>query len=158
MAGNELQMQPNTSRSVLFQKGYLPKLAHQTISVYTAHVPKSDQDILYSTFCSEQSSIWIMIATTALGMGMDIQDVHIVVLWNFPVTNDIGDLWQRFGHAARGQDKKGIAIFFVPHWAFDRLGYYNEEQSAKAAVGVQSRTKLKQSCSMLAWDHEVSQL
>src|SRR5438045_2723028 len=76
---------------------------------------------------------------------MDIQDMHIVVQWNFPVTNDIGDLWQRFGHAARGQDKKGIAIFFVPHWAFDRLGYYNEEQSPKAAVGVQSRTKLKKS-------------
>ena len=89
-------------KECLVQKGYSPKLAHQTIGVYTAHVPKSDQDRLYSTFCSEQSSIQIMIATTALGMGMDIQDMHIVVQWNFPVTNDIGDLWQRFGCAARG--------------------------------------------------------
>src|SRR5436190_14278729 len=145
-------------KECLVQKGYSPKLAHQTIGVYTAHVPKSDQDRLYSTFCSEQSSIQIMIATTALGMGMDIHDVHIVVQWNFPVTNDIGNLWQRFGCAARGQDKKGIVIFFVPHWAFDRLGYYNEEQSPKAAVGVQSRTKLKKSRNMLARDRQASRL
>ena len=35
------------------------------------------------------------------------------------------------------------SLYHIGH--FDRLGYYNEEQSPKAAVGVQSRTKLKKS-------------
>jgi superfamily II DNA helicase RecQ len=119
----------NYLKRCLLEKGYTAQLAHQTVSVYTSNVPKYDQDRLYSMFCSEQSSIRIVVATTALGMGMDIPDVDMVVQWNIPLTNDIGDLWQRFGRAARGQGRRGIAVFFAPYWAFNCLGYGDKEQT-----------------------------
>ena len=56
-------------------------------------------------------------------MGMDIPDVNRVVQWNFLITDNVGDLWQRFGYTARGHNKTGVAIFFVPYWAFNQLGY-----------------------------------
>jgi len=53
------------------------------------------------------------VATTALGMGMNISDIDMIVQWNFSLKDDIGDLWQRFGHAARDQDKRETAVFFA---------------------------------------------
>ncbi len=105
----------NYLKNCLLEKSYTAQLTHQTINVYTSNVPKYDQDKLYSVFRSEQSSIQIVVATTALGMGMDIPDVDMVVQWNIPLTNDIGDLWQRFGCAARDQSRRGIAVFFAPY-------------------------------------------
>jgi superfamily II DNA helicase RecQ len=110
-------------KDVLVKKGYPVQLAHQTIGIYTSNVPKYDQDKLYDIFREKESSIRIVVATTALGMGMNIPDISIVIQWDIPVKNDLGDLWQRFGRAARGPGEKGIAILFAPYWAFDSLGY-----------------------------------
>jgi hypothetical protein len=106
----------------LVQKGYSPRMARDTVGVFTARVAKSDQERLYRTFASNDSPLRIMIATTALGMGMDLSGVECVVQWNFLITEDLGDLVQRFGRAARREGQTGIAIFFVPYWAFDCLG------------------------------------
>ncbi len=64
-----------------------------------------------------------MVATTALEMSMNIPDVDRIVQWDFPLKDDIGDLWQRFGRVARDEGKRGIAIFFASYWAFNELGY-----------------------------------
>jgi len=129
----------NYLKNCLLEKDYTAQLAHQTIGVYTSNVPKYDQDKLYSMFRSEQSSIRIVVATTALGMGMDIPDVDMVVQWNIPLTNDIGDLWQRFGRAARGQGRRGIAVFFAPYWTFNHLGYDDKKQ-AKTSTQTANRS------------------
>ena len=130
----------NCLKEWLIQKGYSCPLAHKTIEVYTSQVPKFDQDRIYTEFKKEQSVIHILVAMTALGMGMDIPDVEFVLQWGFPLTKDISDLWQRFGRAARAQGKKGIAVLLVPYWAFDNLGYYQDvsiTQMASHVVPVQ---------------------
>jgi superfamily II DNA helicase RecQ len=118
-------------KKIIVEKGYPVQLTHQTIGIYTSNVPKYDQDKLYDIFREKGSSIRIGVATTALGMGMNIPDISIVVQWDIPVTNNLGDLWQRFGRAARGPGEKGIAILFAPYWAFDSLGYSEEKQTAQ---------------------------
>lgn len=142
----------------LVQLGYSVTLAHQTIGIYTAHVPKFDQDRLYRKFHAEDSRIWVMVATTALGMGMDIPDIYTVVQWNFPITGSIGNLWQRFGCAARGPGKTGLAVFFVPYWALDHLGREKEQlsQELKPAALYQSRSKHRHN--MLHCNRQASQL
>ncbi len=36
-----------------------------------------------------------MVATASLGMGVNVADVGRVVLWKFPITKSLEDLWQR---------------------------------------------------------------
>ena len=139
----------------LVQKGYSARLVNQMVGIYTSHVAKHDQDRIYNIFRSEQSDIRIMVATTALGMGMDIPDVDRVVQWNFPITDDVGDLWQRFGRAARGRNKTGVAIFFAPYWAFNRLGY-QKESTEEVTSRITSEPKRRRN--MLSRDCRASRL
>jgi superfamily II DNA helicase RecQ len=151
-------------KSVLVKKGYRIQLTHQTIGIYTSNVPKYDQDKLYDIFREEDSSIRIVVATTALGMGMNILDIPIVVQWDIPVTDDLGDLWQRFGRAARGPGQKGTAILFAPYWAFDSLGYSEEKQTdAVDAQPVNKNSQTRQGArsrirNMLSHDRQASRL
>jgi superfamily II DNA helicase RecQ len=146
-------------KEVLVKKGYSVQLTHQTIGIYTSNVPKYDQDKLYDTFCEQESSIRIVVATTALGMGMNILDIPIVVQWDIPVTGDLGDLWQRFGRAARGPGQKGIAILFAPYWAFDSLGYSDAMDVQLANKNSQTRQGAKSRIrNMLSHDRQASRL
>ena len=105
----------NYLKKWFLEKDYTAQLAHQTVDVYTFNVSKYDQDKLYSMFHSEQSSIQIVVIMTALEMSMDISDVDMIVQWNISLTNDIDDLWQRFDCAARDQNRREIAIFFISY-------------------------------------------
>ncbi|KAN0072965.1 hypothetical protein V8E54_009079 [Elaphomyces granulatus] len=55
------------------------------IEEFTAHVSLYDRDIRYNEFKMPSSLIRIMLATTSLGMGINISDVDGVVLWKFPI-------------------------------------------------------------------------
>ena len=61
-------------------------------------------------------------------MGMDIPDVEIAVQWGLWITQEgqqprLSELWQRFGRVARGEGKKGRAVWFVPWYSDDSIGY-----------------------------------
>ena len=83
--------------------------------MYTFNISKYDQDKLYNVFCSKQSSIQIVVITTALEMSMNISDIDMIIQWNILLTNDIDDLWQKFNHAARNQNRREIAVFFASY-------------------------------------------
>ena len=107
---------------------------------------KHDQDRIYNIFCSKQLDIWIMVAITALKMGMNILNIDRVVQWNFPITDNVGDLWQRFSCAAKGHNKIGVAIFFTPYWVFNWLGY-QKELTKEVTSQITSEPKCR--CNML---------
>lgn len=95
-------------------------IAAEAVSIFTSRTSQYDKDLTYAEFCSKDSTIRIMVATTALGMGMDIPDVEIVVQWNLPTSKSIADLWQRFGRAARAPGTTGKGIAFLPHNVFEK--------------------------------------
>ena len=83
-------------------------------------------------------------------MGIDIPDINRVVQWNFPIIDNIRDLWQRFSCAVRGCNKTGVAIFFVPYWAFNWLGY-QKESTEEIISHITSKPKCRRN--MLLRDH-----
>ncbi|KAN0069631.1 P-loop containing nucleoside triphosphate hydrolase protein [Elaphomyces granulatus] len=52
--------------------GYSSRLARETVRTYSALTSKFDQDVTIEDFASENSHVRIIVATTAVGMGMDI--------------------------------------------------------------------------------------
>jgi len=107
----------------LTKLGYSSCLARETVRTYSALTSKFDQDVTIDDFASENSHIRIIVATTAVGMGMDIQGIDVVVQWGFTLGRCVSDLWQRFGRAARGLGRHGTAVMFLPYWMFDNVGF-----------------------------------
>ena len=102
--------------------GFTAEEAVQIVCTYSSHTSRHDQDIIIAEFEKEDSQIRILVATSAVGMGMDIVDVDVVVQWDLPLDQEVSDLWQRWGRVARGPDRCGLAVLFAPYYCFDRLG------------------------------------
>ncbi len=92
------------------------------INTFTSRVSQYDRDIRYTKFKDPSSSIRIMVATTSLGMGVNVPDVTRVVNWGFPIDNEPSEIWQRIGRGGRGQGQTSQAFVFLPYWAFDSEG------------------------------------
>lgn len=87
------------------------------VQVYTVHVQEYDRTTRYEEFKKSSSFIRIMVATTSLGMGVNVPDVGRVVLWKFPITKCLEDLWQRLGRGGRGYGRTSKGYIFLPYWA-----------------------------------------
>ena len=93
-------------------KGVVAATATSAMVVYHSLTPAVDQRLIYDKFRRTDSPIRIILATVALGMGMDIPDVKRVVQFRAVTSMDLADLWQRFGRAVRGDVGQGTAYFF----------------------------------------------
>jgi hypothetical protein len=102
--------------------GEARRCVYDIVETFTAHVSEYDRDRRYQEFKSSTSSIRIMVATTSLGIGVNVPDIERVVVWRFPIDNSIPELWQRAGRGGRGEGRTSVAYIFLPHWAFDSEG------------------------------------
>lgn len=89
------------------------------VQIYHANVPAYDQEIRYKEFAKSTAITRIMVATTSLGMGINIPDVKRVIVYDFPLDKDISDVWQRVGRGGRSIGQTSEAYIFIPYWAFD---------------------------------------
>lgn len=92
------------------------------VEEYTSRVAALDQCQRYREFKSETSCIRIMVATTSLGMGVNVPDVARVVVWGFPRSDDPSDVWQKLGRGGRGDGRRSMGYIFLPYWAFESEG------------------------------------
>jgi superfamily II DNA helicase RecQ len=83
---------------------------NQTVRWYHSTVGEKEQDNIYSSFAQPSSFIRIVVATESLGMGVDLDDIEVVVQYGFPINQDLETVMQRFGRAARGPSRSGKAI------------------------------------------------
>jgi len=109
-------------RAWLLDLGYTIRQTVDMVSSFSSYTSEFDKRRILTLFAKD-SSIRILIATNAVGMGMDIRDVDIVVQWGFPLGFQVADLWQRWGRAARGPKRSGTVVLFCPYWALDSHGY-----------------------------------
>lgn len=103
------------------------------IRVYHSRVGPCDQEDIYRIFRSDSSSIRIVVASTCLGMGIDLLDVMCVVQYGLTILRDLCDLWQRFGRAVRAPGLTGRAFFFVEHWALTSQPRTTAQRDAEMA-------------------------
>lgn len=92
------------------------------VGTFTSHVSSYDQDIRFDEFKKTSSKIRIMVATTSLGMGINVPDIKCIVTWNFPINMDLCDIWQRIGRGGRGKGQTSRCYILLPYWAFDTEG------------------------------------
>ena len=113
------------------------------VEEFTSTVAQHDKDVRYAEFKSASSQIRIMVATTSLGMGVNVPDVERVVVWRFPLGKDLGDVWQRLGRGGRGPGRRSEGFIFLPYWAFDSQGKERPAKEGGAGEGYSSLSSPK---------------
>jgi superfamily II DNA helicase RecQ len=63
----------------------------------------------------------LLICTDAFGMGIDLQDIEVVVQWLVTPRCTMNSLTQRIGRAARGRNVMGVAVIYVSTSFFNAL-------------------------------------
>ena len=76
---------------------------------YHSRVADEDKKRISKAFYGDQSPIRIVVATEALGLGVDLPDIKRIVQYGVPKLLDMAVLWQRFGRVARGRGQRGDA-------------------------------------------------
>lgn len=77
------------------------------VAVYHGQMPKDEKQENYEQFLAKEKLV--MLATKAFGMGIDINDIELVV--HFAPTGNVCDYVQEIGRAARREDLQGEALY-----------------------------------------------
>ena len=84
----------------------------QHIAIYHGSLSKDAKQENYEKFLAKEKLV--MLATKAFGMGIDINDIELVV--HFAPTGNVCDYVQEIGRAARREDLRGEALYYYnPH-------------------------------------------
>ena len=86
------------------------------VDMYHSHNDEETCQLVQITFCRQDSSIRVLVSTVALGLGVQIPDVRLVIHWG--LTDSILQYWQDIGRAGRnGQPALALAYTkpAVPH-------------------------------------------
>jgi len=109
--------------TLLIQAGCSKASAVSAVQAYHSELAEFNKRCISTEFSKpdvendlESSIHRIIVATDAMGMGIDNPDVRLVVQWGVPPS--MGALLQRAGRAARGKEICGEFIWLVPTWCF----------------------------------------
>jgi superfamily II DNA helicase RecQ len=59
-------------------------IENRMVEIYHAHTDEDTKLWIMSKLSSEDSTIRVLIATVACGMGVNITDISIVIIWGLP--------------------------------------------------------------------------
>lgn len=90
--------------------GYPNLSAYRLVEMFTRILPIEKKDEVLSSFSIVNGKLRLMIATTAFGMGVDIEDVTRVIHWGSPAT--IEEYVQETGRSGRN-GSSALAILYV---------------------------------------------
>jgi len=110
-------------RTLLILAGCLKTAAINAIQAYHSQLAEFDKRRISAEFAKpdtesvfDSSMHRIIVATDAMGMGIDNPDIRLVIQWGVPPS--MGALLQRAGRAARGKEICGKFVWLVPAWCF----------------------------------------
>lgn len=97
---------------LLKEKAYYRHTSIDTrmIEMFHAHTDAKSKVRILTTFCSEGGTIRILICTVAVGMGINIPDISIVLIWGLPPS--LLQLWQETGRAGR-DGRSSISVCYA---------------------------------------------
>jgi superfamily II DNA/RNA helicase len=107
-------------RASYVQAGLLEWEANRLTCAYFSRMGKRQKKKIAEDFQKEDSTVRIIIATDALGMGVSNRRVELVIQWGVKriVDDDsaVKTIMQRLGRVARETGEIGHFIWFVPSW------------------------------------------
>src|SRR5436190_5698744 len=71
----------------------------EVVRFYHADIADADKILISDTFHHADSPIRILVATDAVGLGVNLPNVERVVQYGLPKEPDMAGIWQRFGRA-----------------------------------------------------------
>lgn len=80
----------------------------ENVAIYHGTLSKDEKEENYEKFLAKEKLV--MLATKAFGMGIDIDDIELVV--HFAPTGNVCDYVQEIGRAARKKTLKGEALYY----------------------------------------------
>ncbi|KAL9935856.1 hypothetical protein V8E36_005433 [Tilletia maclaganii] len=99
-------------RGVQSLRRLLPRRLHAAVQRITGDdSARRSQEMLEKM---RQGAVRIIVCTEALGMGVDLPCIDLVVQWRLP--RDFKDLVQHFGRGARGHGTKAQALLLYDEW------------------------------------------
>lgn len=130
---------------------YLPEHLRDAVYPFTAILSAAAKTTIWS--CFGPGTIRILCATEAAGMGCNVSDIDLAVVYGAGLTS-LSVLTQRWGRAAQKRGMTGRCELLMPDWAFapldvgvealDRLkGNANVKSKQGGVVLVQKREKLQ---------------
>lgn len=95
---------------------YERSTAEQTVQVFHRRLAEHDKDSIIAEFQkpAQNSSIRVICATEALGIGVNLPDVRRVIQWSIQKETDPAVFWQRGGRASRDKKQGEMIIFLDP--------------------------------------------
>ena len=108
---------------------YNNRTIHDAVKVYHSNTAQFDKDSILAEFQKPgmESSIRVVLATEALGLGVNLPDVRRVVLYGLPISVDPAVFWQRSGRASR-DNLPGESIMLMDPWVKGERGVVSEHQ------------------------------
>jgi hypothetical protein len=98
-------------------RNYTLQEAMDTVKVYHSNTAKADKEAMIQELQKpgSQSNLRVLMTTEALALGVDLQDIVLVIIYRFPKNLQPATVWQRGGRACRlGQD--GKIIILIDQW------------------------------------------
>ena len=92
---------------------------HLLIAKYHAHLANAAQDHILTQFPLVNSSVRVVIATIAFGLGVDIKDVRRVIHWG--PSRSLLQYWQEVGRCSRDGKPGSACIYVLPRSLSQRL-------------------------------------
>ena len=84
---------------------------NRMIEMYHGHIDEHSDKRILTEFASKSSNIRVLFSTIKLGMGIDIRDIDMVILFGVP-KDSIVHLWQQVGRCAR-DGRQGVAYIYA---------------------------------------------
>jgi hypothetical protein len=105
----------------LQRAGVSKSVAHTVIQPYYAVLPLDTKEHTLSEFAMQDSKVRMLLATDAVGMGIDIVGIELVVQYGgeklLAEVGELTTLVQRLGRCARLDHETGAFVWIVPKWA-----------------------------------------
>ena len=80
------------------------------VEMYHAHTDTTSKERIMSDIVKADGTIRVLIATVAVGMGIDIPDITLVIMWGLPPS--VLQMWQEAGRCGR-DGRECIAITYA---------------------------------------------
>jgi superfamily II DNA helicase RecQ len=88
------------------------KTAKRIVQAFYSHRSEFSKREIHGWFLDDNSEVRILVATDAVGMGMDFPNVEVCIQFDVPDNIDI--LLQRLGRAGRNPKLKAYFVWFIP--------------------------------------------
>lgn len=131
-------------RMLLIQAGCSKTAAVNAVQAYHSDLAESDKRRTSTEFekpdtesVLDSSMHRIIVATDAMGMGIDNPDIRLVIQWGVPLS--MGALLQRAGRAARGKAICGKFVWLVQPWCFGERIEHLQLRSVKKRMTERER-------------------